>query len=141
MEIVGAPVAVKKALAAVVVARAKWQTVDEIDGETKNEILAAHEFLEEDGGDRIADYKRDFLMPDADFERYCELVYQRNLGKGIDSGGAGLTFWPVHKAVYDAEDALIDAVTADIPQYTASMIQEVKRDHKLRARFLEISGL
>lgn len=140
LKIVGAPASIKKALASVAVARAKWQAADELDRETKNEVLAAHGFREEESGKQITEYKTDFLMSDADFERYCELVYRRNLEKGLDSGGAGLTFWPLQKAVYDAEDALIDTVAAEVPQYTPEMVKRIKGDHRLRARFLEISG-
>lgn len=136
-----APEHVEKALNAVVMARAKWQTVNEIDCETKNEILFENSFFEEETGKRITSYTGDFLMSTSDFEKYGVLVYKRNLEKGIDSGGPDLTFWPVQKAVYDAEDAYIDAVVADIPEYTPKMINEVKKDHKLRAKFLAISNL
>jgi len=140
LKIEGAPASIKKALAAVAVARAKWQAADELDRETKNEVLAAQGFREEESGKQITDYKADFLMSEVDFKRYGELVYRRNLEKGLDSGGADLTFWPLQKAVYDAEDALIDAVAAEVPQYTPKMVKRVKSDHRLRARFLEISG-
>lgn len=141
MLIGGAPAKVNKALAAVLVARAKYQAADETDRETKKEILAANDFREEESGKRITEYKTDFLMSEADFQRYCELVYRRNLQKGLDSGGAGLTFWPLQQAVYAAEDAYIDTVISDLPQYTPKMISSVKKDLKLRAKFLQISGL
>lgn len=140
LKIVGAPASIKKALAAVAVARAKWQAADEINHETKREILAAHDFREEESGKRITEYKADFLMSETDFGWYCELVYRRNLEKGLDSGGPYLTFWPLQKAVYDAEDVLIDTVSAEVPQFTPEMVKNIKSDPKLRARFLEISG-
>ena len=136
-----APDHVKKALASVLVARAKWQTVDEIDCETKNEILFENPFFKEETGKRITSYTGDYLMSTSDFEKYCVLVYKRNLEKGINSGGPNLTFWPVQKAVYDAEDAYIDAVTADIPEYTPKVINDVKKNLKWRKKFFEITGL
>ena len=137
----GAPEHVEKALAAVLVARAKWQTVNETNQESKNEILSKNIFREEMNGKRITSYMRDFLMSASDFEKYCVLVYKRNLEKGIDSGGPDLTFWTVQKAVYDAEDAYIDAVAADIPEYTPKVINDVKKNVKWRKKFFEIAGL
>ena len=136
-----APEHVEKALAAVLVARAKWETVNEMDCETKNEILSENIFCDEEAGERITNYTGDFMMSTSDFEKYCVLVYKRNLEKGIDSGGPNLTFWPVQKAVYGAEDAYIDAVTADIPEYTPKVINDVKKNLKWRKKFFEITGL
>lgn len=139
--ILNAPPAVEKALEAVVVARAKWWTANKIDCETKVEILAENNFCEEESGKRILDYKRDFLMSVSDFEKYGILVYQRNFKKGVDSGGAGLTLWPIQKAAIDAEDEFIDVVTESIPQYTPELVKKLKQDHKLREKFLKIAGL
>ena len=136
-----APEHVKKTLAAVLVTRAKWQTVNETDQATKNEILSENIFCDEETGERITNYMGDFMMSTSDFEKYGILVYKRNLEKGIDSGGPDLTFWPVQKAVYDAEDAYIDAVAADIPEYTPKVINDVKKNVKWRKKFFEIAGL
>jgi hypothetical protein len=136
-----APANVNTALTKVIVARAKWETVKKIDSETKNEVLSENNFREEESGKRILDYKRDFLMSASDFENYALLVYQRNFKKGVDSGGADLTLWPIQKAAIDAEDEFIDVVTESIPQYTPELVKKLKQDHKLREKFLKIAGL
>jgi hypothetical protein len=137
----GFPKHVERALYQVAKARAAWETVDETDKATKAEILNRYTFAEEDSGKRITEVNADFLMSESDFERYCELVYTRNCEKGIDSGGAGLTFWPIHEAAYAAEDALIDAIATDIPDYTPAIVKTIKDNPKRRAEFLAIIGL
>lgn len=136
------PVRVEKAISAVLVARAKWETVDSIDRETREEILREHDFRDEDSNERITERNSDFLMSEADFESYCKLAYSKNREKGLDSGGWELNFWPIKKAVYDAEDALIDAIALDIPQhYTPDVVSTVKHSPKQREKFLAILGL
>lgn len=141
LRLIDAPEAFKKAVAAVEAARAAWQAANEIDKETKNAVLAAHEYLEEGTKRRITVCTEDYLMSETDFKAYCELVYQGNLAKGLDSGGADLSFWPLQKAVYDAENALIDTVVADIPHYTPEIAERIKRNGRFRTRFFEILGL
>lgn len=135
------PVAVESALHAVVKARTEWKRVNGIDHATKLEVLNSHAFHEEESGKHITDTADDFLMSDADFRKYATLVYERNCEKGIDSGGPDLNFYPLHKAVYNAEDALIDAITADIPDYTPDIVHIVKTNATQRAEFLNVAGL
>ena len=106
-QITGMPKRVQMALLKVIVARANWQTVNDTDNESKAEILSENVYIEEESGERITEPRGDFMMSESDFTRYCELVYARNLEKGLDSGGAGTTFWDVKKAMFDAEDAII----------------------------------
>lgn len=135
------PKEVEQAIKDILFVRAKWETVNGIDTETKTEILRDNVFVNEDTGERITEPSADFLMSETDFEKYCNLVYFLNCKKGIDSGGPNLNFWPIQKAVYDAEDKLIDAITKDIPEYTPEVIKTVKTDLKYRAKFLSIVGL
>ena len=136
------PVRVERAIAAVLMARAKWETVDSIDRETREEILREHDFRSEDTKERITERNSDFLMSEADFASYCKLAYSRNCEKGLDSGGWELNFWPIKKAVYEAEDALIDAIAADIPQhYTPEAVSAVKHSPEQREKFFSILGL
>lgn len=141
LQISGMPKRVQIALLKVVEARARWQTVDEMDRETMKEILNENVFTEEESGDRITEPFGDFMMSETDFTRYSELVYARNLEKGLDSGGVGITFWEVHKALYDAEDAYIDAVAADIPALTPEQVQQLKSSPKWREEFFRITGI
>ena len=105
------------------------------------EILNENVFTEEESGNRITEPFGDFMMSESDFTRYCELVYARNLEKGLDSGGAGTTFWSVKKAMFDAEDAYIDAVAIDIPQFTPDQVRRLKSSPKWRAEFFKITGI
>lgn len=137
----GFPKNVESALLAVAAARAAWETVDEADKATKAEILSKNVFVEEESGKRITEANADFLMSESDFDKYCAMVYARNLEKGLDSGGAALTFWPIHEAVYDAEDALIDEIAADVPEYTPDVVRTVKTSPKRREQFFAVIGL
>lgn len=130
---------VLKAMVNVHVARANWQTVNTADTESKTEELNDHEYFEEETCKRITDPIADFLMSEQDFEKYIERVYARNCAKGFDSGSAGTTFWHIQKPVYDAEDALIDVIGAELPEhYTPDMIKTVKSSPKYRKEFLSI---
>ena len=140
-QITGMPKRVQIALLKVIAARANWQTVNETDNETKMEILSENIFVEEESGKRITELLSDFMMSEPDFAHYCELVYARNLEKGLDSGGVGNTFWDVHKTLYDAEDAYIDAVAIDIPAFTLDQVQRLKSSPKWRAEFFKITGI
>ena len=140
-QFIGMPKRVQVALLKVIAARANWQTVNETDNATKTEILSENVFNEEESGERITEPFGDFMMSESDFTRYCELVYARNLEKGMDSGGVGNTFWDAHKAVYDAEDAYIDAVAIDIPQFTPEQVSRLKSSPKWRAEFFRITGI
>lgn len=140
-QITGMPKRVQIALLKVIAARANWQTVNETDNETKTEILAENVFTEEESGERITEPFGDFMMSETDFTRYCELVYARNLEKGLDSGGVANTFWDVHKAVYDAEDAYIDAVAIDVPELTPEVVHKFKSSPKWRAEFFKVTGI
>lgn len=146
--ITNCPPRVKKAMDKTMLAYAAWRAAEEIDKESKTKVLAKNDFKycypegtpgAEKQGEKITKVNLDFLMSDADFERYCELVYLENLKSGLDSGGIGLTFWPLRKAVLDAENALIDTVAADIPIYTPEIVKRVKTEHKLREQFLKIT--
>lgn len=139
--ITGMPVRVKKALSAVLVARAAWDAAYEIDKESREEILRDNVFADEETGERITTRKCDFLMSEEDFARYCRLVYARNCAKGLDSGDPELTLWPAQKAVYDAEDAYIDAVAIDIPQFTPDIVKAIKDSPARRKQFFAIAGL
>ena len=141
IKVQGMPGKVETAIYNVVSARAAWETVDEMDHNTKNEILNNHGFYEEDSGKRILDTISDFLMSESDFMKYCVLVYERNCEKGFDSGSPELNFYPLRKAVYEAEDKLIDTIAADVPEYTPEVIKAVKTNDKQRTRFLAIMGL
>lgn len=140
-QITGMPKRVQIALLKVIAAREICQTVDKTDNETKTEILTENVFKQEESGKRITEPLSDFMMSESDFVRYCELVYARNLEKGLDSGGVGNTFWDVHKALYDAEDAYIDAVSIDIPAFTPERVQRLKSSPKWRAEFFKITGI
>ena len=135
------PQKVEQAIKNVLLARAKWDATNSIDQETKIEILRNNEFLEEKSGKRINEINADFLMSEADFEKYAKLIYIRNCEKGIDSGSWELNFWDIHKAVYNAEDLLIDAIASDVPQYTPEVIKKVKTNDKIRKKFFAILGL
>jgi hypothetical protein len=145
--ITNCPPKVKKAMDRVMVAYAKWQAAEIIDKASKEKVLAENNFVictdretrATKNGDRITDPRIDFLMSESDFEKYCELVYAENLKCGLDSGGVGLTFWPLRKAVLDAEDELIDTVAADIPAYTPDVVKTLKTNHKFREKFLKIT--
>jgi len=137
--ITNCPPKVKKAMDRVMVAYAKWQAAEEIDKASKNRVLEKNIFADEESGERITDERHDFMMSDSDFEKYCQLVYEENLKAGLDSGGVGLTFWPLRKAVLDAENKLIDAVAEDIPQYTPEIVKAIKQNIKHRERFLKIT--
>lgn len=141
IQIKGMPAVTEKALYDVIKARAAWETIDEMDKATKSEILSKNDFRTDDTDQRITKVNSDFRMSDDDFLKYCGLVYSRNCEKGVDSGGAELTFWPAHKAVYDAEDAYIDIVTADIPEYTPEVVKTLKTSPKQREKFFAIFGL
>ena len=130
---------VLKAMVNVHAARANWQMVNTADTESKKAELNDHEYFEEESHERITDPIADFLMSEQDFEKYINQVYARNCAKGFDSGSAGTTFWHIQKAVYDAEDALIDVIGAELPKhYTPDMIKTVKASPKYRKEFLSI---
>lgn len=136
------PASIVKAIAAVVVARAEWEVINGVDTESKTEILNETIFNEDDSGERITNPRDDFMMTEQDFAKYISLVYARNCKKGFDSGAVGLNLWPFQKAVFDSEDALIDAVGADIPQhYTPDVIKSVKTSPQNRKKFLAIFRL
>jgi len=135
------PKKVEQAIKNVLVAKAKWEATNSIDKETKIEILKNNIFTEEESGKRIKEINADFLMSEADFKKYLKMVYARNCEKGIDSGSWEVNFWDIHKAVYNAEDLLIDTISSDVPQYTPEIIKEVKTNNKMREKFLAILGL
>lgn len=145
--ITNCPPRVKKAMDKTMLAYAAWRAAEETDRESRTKVLAENDFVicvERESGDakngvKITEPRIDFLMSESDFERYCELVYAENLKAGLDSGGVGLTFWPLRKAVLDAENALIDTVATDIPIYTPEVVKRVKTEHKLREQFLKIT--
>lgn len=141
MKITGMPKHVKSALQKVIAARAAWETVSEIERETKAEILKDNAFFEEESGKLITEEHYDFLMSEAEFARYCHLVYVRNLEKGLDSGGEGLNFYHIKEAMFKAEDAYIDAIAADIPQYTPDVVNRLKSNPKWRDEFFKITGI
>lgn len=137
--ITNCPPKVKAAMDKTMLAYAAWRAAEEIDKASKNRVLEKNIFADEESGERITDERHDFMMSDSDFEKYCQLVYEENLKAGLDSGGAGLTFWPLRKAVLNAENALIDAVAEDIPQYTPEVVKTLKTNHKFREKFLKIT--
>ena len=138
-KITGMPPKVKAAMDRVMVSYAAWKAAEEIDKASKNRVLEKNIFADEESGERITDERHDFMMSDSDFEKYCQLVYEENLKAGLDSGGVGLTFWPLRKAVLDAENKLIDAVAEEIPQYTPEIVKAIKQNIKHRERFLKIT--
>lgn len=128
---------VLKAMVNVHVARANWQIVNKADTESKKAELNDHEYFEDESRERITDPIADFLMSEQDFEKYINQVYIRNCAKGFYSGSAGTTFWHIQKAVYDAEDTLIDVIGAELPEhYTPEVIKAVKTSDKYRKQFL-----
>lgn len=135
------PKAVKVAIRAVLTARREWERITRIDEATHAEILRDNMFVEEESGTRILNQSADYLMEDVAFAEYCKLVYVRNCEKGIDSGGETLNFWPLKKAVYDAEDTLIETIASDIPVYNQQLIQAIKSSPQRRKEFLTILGL
>ena len=141
IKVTNMPRNVKTALARVIVARAKWETVKEIDKETRINVLSDNIFTDEETGERIVTPNADYLMSEDNFKQYCMMVYKINLDKGIDSGGWELNFWPIQKAVYDAEDAFIDAMSADIPEFTPDIIKAVKLKPNMRKKVFAILGL
>lgn len=141
MKITGMPKHAKAALQKVIAARAVWETVSEIERETKAEILKDNAFFEEESGERITEERDDFLMSESEFARYCHLMYVRNLEKGLDSGGEGVNFYHIKEAMFKAEDAYIDAIAADIPQYTPDVVKRLKSNPKWREEFFKITGI
>ena len=141
MKITGMPKHAKAALQKVIAARAIWETVSEIERETKAEILKDNAFFEEESGERITEERDDFLMSESDFARYCHLMYIRNLEKGLDSGGEGVNFYHIKEAMFKAEDAYIDAVAIDIPQFTPEQVSRLKASPKWREEFFRITGI
>jgi hypothetical protein len=137
--ITNCPPKVKAAMERVTVAYVKWQAAEIIDKSSKNRVLEKNIFADEESGERITDERHDFMMSDSDFEKYCQLVYEENLKRGLDSGGVGNTFWHLRKAVLDAENELIDTVAADIPAYTPEVVKTLKTNHKFREKFLKIT--
>ena len=137
--ITNCPPKIKKTKERVTVAYVKWQAAEIIDKASKNRVIEKNIFADEESGERITDERHDFMMSDSDFEKYCQLVYEENLKAGLDSGGVGLTFWPLRQAVFDAENALIDAVAEDIPQYTPEIVEQIKTSPKFREQFLKIT--
>ena len=137
----GAPDHINKSFNKLLVTRAKWETVNQMDKETKNEVLRDNNFYEEGTLTLITNERDDFLMSDSDFEKYGAMVYKRNLEKGIDSGGADFTFYQIRKEALEAEDAFIDAVTANIPAYTPDMVDIIKHNINQRDKFFSIIGL
>jgi len=143
------PPMMQKAITDVLKAAAKWRATDEIDKANKNKILAENNFRycypegtpgAEKQGEKITNQRDDFLMSDEDFNKYCELIYAENVKSGIDSGGVGITFWDVQKAVIDAEDKLIDTVAAQLPNdYTPERVKWLKTSYKYRKEFLRIT--
>lgn len=146
--ITNCPPKVKAAMNRVMVSYAAWKAAEEIDKESKKRVLAENDFRycypegtpgAEKQGEKITKVNADFLMSDSDFEKYCQLVYAENLKAGLDSGGVGLTFWPLRKAVIDAENTFIDTIAEDIPQFTPEVVKTIKQDMKSREKFLKIT--
>jgi hypothetical protein len=138
--ITNCPPKMKAAMNRVLVASAAWRAAEETDKASKNKVLFENDFRNTKNGERITDERIDYLMSDSDFERYCQLVYEENLKAGLDSGGVGLTFYPLRKAVLDAENALIDFVASELPgAYTPDKIKIVKTHPKYREQFLKIT--
>ena len=146
--ITNCPPKVKKAMDKTMLAYTAWRAAEEIDRESKEKVLAENDFRycypegtpgAEKQGEKITKVNSDFLMSDSDFEKYCQLVYEENLKAGLDSGCAGNTFWHLRKAVIDAENELIDTVTAEIPTYTPDVVKTLKTNHKFREKFLKIT--
>lgn len=136
------PENVAKAINEYSIARAKWELFDKTDNETRTEILRDNVFNEEDSGERITSPNADFLMSESDFKNYLKLAYAKNCEKGFDSGNYELNFYPIHKAMFDAEDALIDAIGKEIPEhYTPEVIKAVKQSPKMRDKFFSIFEL
>lgn len=141
INITNMPHNVKTALARVVFARAKWETVNEMDKETRIKVLNDNIFTDEETGERIVTPNADYLIGADGFKQYCIKVYKMNLDKGIDSGGWDLNFWPIQKAVYDAEDVFIDAISEDIPSFTPCIIKAIKASPDKRKQIFSILGL
>ena len=125
---------------AVAVARAEWRAVDEIDRETKTAVLSSGKYREEDGGAIITNPRDDFMMSTEDFAEYCKEVYTANCAKGLDTGAWDLNFWPIQKAMIDAEGALLDLIPACIPQIDAKTHDRMKAyPHRQKALDLIMS--
>ena len=135
------PAKVNKALSNLLIARRNWDKINTIDTASHAEILADNVYTEEETGKRITEQRSDFLMRETDFEDYCRKVYARNLEKGIDSGSWEFNFWDRKKAMYDAEDALIEAAADGVPVFTPELILKTKQNQALREKFLSIFGL
>lgn len=137
----GMPEQVRQALKEVIITRAAWWAADQTDKETKEEVLRDNVFMMEDGNGRIVDSRVDFMMSEQDFLRYIELVYKGNLAKGLDSGGADKTLYPLHAAALEAERNFIDAVAAGVPEMDAATVVKIKTSPTLREKFFAIFGL
>ena len=134
------PAKVKKALSNLLIARRKWEKINTIDTATHKEILSENTYRESETGELITEQRSDFLMSESDFEDYCRKVYARNLEKGIDSGSWEFNFWDCKKAMYDAEDALIEAAADGVPVFTPELILKTKQNQALREKFLSTFG-
>jgi GNAT superfamily N-acetyltransferase len=95
-------------------ALAAYETVRDIEKECKLKVLSEHEFFpvpEWGEVERIPATEpiTDYLMSDSDFEKYCKLVYAEYQKRGIaGKDHYAVPSWPYHKALMDAENALIE---------------------------------
>lgn len=136
-------------------AKAYWETVKETAAELEKEVLAKHEFYEDEklarefGFDRvhrILDPRDSYMMDKESAQKYYALCYEKYLEAGIaDKRGVG--YCPDNEArdmFYAAEKALIDYAIDTIPENACGVIlskeefRKGMRSVKFKERFLDI---
>lgn len=65
-------------------AKVSNDNIEEIAKECKQKVLKENIFLEEETQERIIKPNSDFLMSDSDFEKYCRLVHEEEIKRGLE---------------------------------------------------------
>jgi hypothetical protein len=66
-----------------IAAKARHEATKEIDRTCKTKVLAENDFRAEETGERITSPNSDFLMSEADFEKYCVLCFEEYKKHGL----------------------------------------------------------
>lgn len=130
----------KKAQESYKKAYAEQLRVENIDKQAKNIVLKNNKFYTEDEGDRIINPEKDYLMSDADFNTYFELVHKERNRLGLDIPNSSLSSdYKSRVALRKAEDELLSCAKtfaiAAIPDmsnyYWKKLINKVDTRKKL----------
>jgi hypothetical protein len=94
--------------------------IESITNECKIKVLAENEFFESEEykvGQRILKPFRDFMMSDLDFEKYCKLVYNEYIEKGLEVPNYNTTTnYKSRPNLLKAENELFKIGVSIIPQ-------------------------